>query len=85
MPEPLTLAGFRADLAEFLHQQPDEVDLEENPLYAGLDSLRITTLASRWRNAGADVSFLELAERTSFAQWWQLLSERQEGAAHADA
>ncbi|MDJ0340897.1 phosphopantetheine-binding protein [Streptomyces sp. H10-C2] len=82
---PLTLAAFRADLAEFLHQQPDEVDLEENPLYAGLDSLRIVTLAERWRAAGTEVSFVELAERTSFAQWWQLLSDRQSGGARADA
>ncbi|MFH8800912.1 phosphopantetheine-binding protein [Streptomyces sp. NPDC017936] len=85
MPEPLTLDAFRADLAEFLHQQPDEVDLDENPLDAGLDSLRLTTLAERWRSAGAEVSFVELAERTSFGAWWQLLSERQAGAAHADA
>lgn len=38
MPAPLTLEGFRADLAEFLYQRPDEVDLEENPMDAGLDS-----------------------------------------------
>ncbi|MFF3557957.1 phosphopantetheine-binding protein [Streptomyces tsukubensis] len=85
MPEPLTPAAFRADLAEFLHQHPDEVDLDESPLDAGLDSLRITTLAERWRSAGAEVSFVELAERTTFGEWWQLLSERQGGAAHADA
>ncbi|MFJ4682709.1 phosphopantetheine-binding protein [Streptomyces sp. NPDC088789] len=84
MPEPLTPAAFRADLAEFLHQHPDEVDLDENPLDAGLDSLRITTLAERWRGAGAEVSFIELAERTSFGAWWQLLSERQAGATRAD-
>jgi aryl carrier-like protein len=87
MPEPLTLSlpDFRADLAEFLHQQPDEVDLDENPVYAGLDSLRILTLAERWKSAGVQVSFLELAERTSFAQWWQLLSDRQPEAGRADA
>ncbi|MFF3942106.1 phosphopantetheine-binding protein [Streptomyces phaeofaciens] len=85
MPEPLTLAGFRADLAEFLHQQPDDIDLDENPLYAGLDSLRITTLAARWRAAGVEVSFLELAERTSFGAWWELLSERRTGADRAGA
>jgi aryl carrier-like protein len=85
MPEPLTLDTFRTDLAEYLHQEPDDVDLHENPLDAGLDSLRITTLAERWRSAGVDVSFVDLAERTSFAQWWQLLSERQAGAPDADA
>jgi aryl carrier-like protein len=82
---PLTLADFRADLAELLHQRPEEVDLAENPLHAGLDSLRIVTLVERWRAAGAEVSFVELAERTSFAQWWQLLADRQPGGAHADA
>ncbi|TVL91401.1 phosphopantetheine-binding protein [Streptomyces sp. LX-29] len=85
MSETLTLETFRADLAEFLHQAPEEVDLEENPLFAGLDSLRIVTLAERWRDAGVPVTFLELAERTSFAQWWQLLSDRQSGGARADA
>ncbi|MFD5756683.1 phosphopantetheine-binding protein [Streptomyces sp. NPDC127044] len=85
MPAPLTLEGFRADLAEFLYQQPDEVDLEENPMDAGLDSLRIVTLLERWRETGSEVTFVELAERTSFAQWWQLLSAQQRGADHGDA
>ncbi|MFE2062509.1 phosphopantetheine-binding protein [Streptomyces sp. NPDC059467] len=85
MPEPLTPEAFRSDLAEYLHQEPDDVDLDENPLDAGLDSLRITTLAEQWRSTGVDVTFMDLAERTSFAQWWQLLSERQAGAPHAGA
>ena len=85
MPAPLTPEGFRTDLAEFLYLEPDEVDIEENPLYAGLDSLRIVTLIERWRESGVDVSFVELADRTSFAQWWELLSTRQGGEDHADA
>lgn len=85
MSEPLTLDGFRADLAACLFLRPDEVDLEDSPLDAGLDSLRIVTLLERWRAAGAEVTFVDLAERTSFAQWWQLLSERRQGAGHADA
>jgi len=84
MPEPLTQEIFRADLAEFLHLRPDEVEFEENPLDAGLDSLRIVTLVERWQAAGVDVSFVDLAERTSFAQWWRLLEERRRGAARAD-
>ncbi|WP_019076008.1 phosphopantetheine-binding protein [Streptomyces hokutonensis] len=84
MPEPLTPDSFRADLAECLFLLPDEIDLEESPLDAGLDSLRIVTLLERWQAAGADVTFVDLAERTSFAQWWQLLEERRKGAARAD-
>ncbi|WP_215449666.1 phosphopantetheine-binding protein [Streptomyces sp. ATCC 21386] len=85
MSEPLTLDGFRADLAECLFLEPDAVDLEDSPLDSGLDSLRITTLLERWQAAGVDVTFIELAERTSFAQWWQLLSERRQGASRAEA
>ncbi|WP_416966907.1 phosphopantetheine-binding protein [Streptomyces sp. 4F14] len=85
MPEPLTLDGFRADLAECLFLEPGDVDLEDSPLDSGLDSLRITTLLERWQAAGADVTFVELAERTSFAQWWQLITERGQGAGRAEA
>ncbi|MFH8283005.1 phosphopantetheine attachment domain protein [Streptomyces antibioticus] len=84
-PEPLTLDRFRVDLAECLFLEPGEVDLEESPLDAGLDSLRIATLLERWRATGADVTYVELAERTSFAQWWQLLTERTRGVDGADA
>ncbi|MFE9680391.1 phosphopantetheine-binding protein [Streptomyces sp. NPDC002701] len=85
MTAPLTLDGFRADLAEFLYQPPEEIDLDENPLSAGLDSLRIVTLIERWRETGVDVHFVELAECTSFAQWWRLLSARRQGADRAGA
>ncbi|GHI93789.1 MULTISPECIES: phosphopantetheine-binding protein [Streptomyces] len=85
MPEPITLDGFRTDLAECLFLEPGEVDLEDSPLDSGLDSLRIVTLLERWQAAGADITFLDLAERTSFAQWWQLLTERTQGAGRADA
>ncbi|MFD5454046.1 phosphopantetheine attachment domain protein [Streptomyces olivaceus] len=85
MPEPITLDGFRTDLAECLFLKPGEVDLEDSPLDSGLDSLRIVTLLERWQAAGADITFLDLAERTSFAQWWQLLTERTQGAGRADA
>lgn len=79
MTTPLTLDAFRADLAEQLHQDPREVDLAENPLDAGLDSLRLHTLAERWRAAGADVTFLDLAEGTSFEAWWRLVAPRGAG------
>ncbi|MEU6732680.1 phosphopantetheine-binding protein [Streptomyces physcomitrii] len=78
MPASLTLADFRADLGALLHQEADEVDLAESPLDAGLDSLRMVALTEQWRERGVSVTFVELAECTSFAQWWQLLSDRQE-------
>ncbi|RPK67724.1 Isochorismatase [Streptomyces sp. ADI96-02] len=78
MPAALTSDRFRADLAELLYQQPDEVDLDEHPAAAGLDSLRVITLVERWRAHGLDVTFIDLAEQPSFRHWWRLLDERQE-------
>ncbi|MBW1597480.1 phosphopantetheine-binding protein [Streptomyces sp. JJ38] len=74
--EAVTPASFRADLAELLHQSPDEVDLSEGPVDAGLDSLRISTLAERWRAAGVEVGYVDLAERGTFQEWWELLAAR---------
>ncbi|MFF7009366.1 phosphopantetheine-binding protein [Streptomyces fimicarius] len=77
MPATLTLRRFRADLAELLHLEPEEVDLEDSPVGAGLDSLRLVTLTERWQEYGIDVSFIDLADLPSFQRWWQLLDERQ--------
>ncbi|MFI6350391.1 phosphopantetheine-binding protein [Streptomyces sp. NPDC050560] len=85
MSAPLTLDGFRADLAEFLYQRPEEVDLDGSPLDAGLDSLRVVTLIERWREAGVNVTFVEMAECASFAEWWRLLSARHGEAGRADS
>ncbi|MER6503140.1 phosphopantetheine-binding protein [Streptomyces sp. NPDC001455] len=85
MPAALTPQQFRADLAELLYQQPEEVDLDEHPAGAGLDSLRVITLVERWQAYGIDVSFIDLAEQTSFRHWWRLLNERQEEERHDDA
>lgn len=77
MPAALTLQQFRADLAELLYQEPEEVELDDNPVGAGLDSLRLVTLTERWQECGIDVSFIDLADLPSFQHWWQLLDERQ--------
>ncbi|MDX3593760.1 phosphopantetheine-binding protein [Streptomyces sp. ID03-2B] len=77
MPATLTLRRFRADLAELLHLEPEEVDLDDSPVGAGLDSLRLVTLTERWQEYGIDVSFIDLADLPSFERWWQLLDERQ--------
>ncbi|MEU6043252.1 phosphopantetheine-binding protein [Streptomyces fimicarius] len=77
MPATLTLRRFRADLAELLHLEPEEIDLDDSPVGAGLDSLRLVTLTERWQEYGIDVSFIDLADLPSFQRWWQLLDERQ--------
>lgn len=72
----LTLERVREDIAEVLSAELSTLDNEDNLLDLGLDSIRIMTLAERWRQAGAEASFVELAERPTVAQWWALLSSR---------
>lgn len=71
----LTEADARADVAELLFLNAGELADDADLFDAGLDSVRMMTLVERWREAGAEVSFVDLAERPTFAQWWALLSD----------
>ncbi|GAB4210741.1 MAG: isochorismatase [Roseiflexaceae bacterium] len=64
---------IRADVAELLEESPADLAEDDNLLDRGLDSIRLMSLVERWRAAGAEVGFVELAERPTLAAWWQLL------------
>ena len=70
----LTSATVRADVAELLHCDPDDLLDTENLFESGLDSVRMLTLLEIWRDAGADVSFVDLAERPTLEHWLTLLT-----------
>ena len=70
----LTEDVVRADVAELLHLLPEEILDSENLFEFGLDSIRLLTLLERWREAGAEVSFVELAEQPTLANWLTLLT-----------
>ncbi|WP_309116665.1 phosphopantetheine-binding protein [Saccharothrix sp.] len=69
----LTAATIRADVAELLHRDPAENFDAEDLFAAGLDSVRLMTLVERWREAGAEVDFVRLAERPTLGEWLELL------------
>jgi aryl carrier-like protein len=69
----LTLDAVRADIAEELYLEPEEVSGSENLFSAGLDSVRLLGLVERWREAGAEVTFADLAESPTLDAWWVLL------------
>ncbi len=82
----LSLERLRADIAAILHEDPAEIADDDNLIDLGLDSIRAMALVTRWREAGADVDFSELAERAELGHWWQLIERaqarrRQDGAA----
>ena len=65
---------LREEVAELLAQSASELGAEENLLDRGLDSIRIMSLVERWRRQGAEVTFVELAERPTLNDWHALLS-----------
>ena len=82
----LSLARLRADVAAILHEDPAEILDDDNLIDLGLDSIRAMAMVTRWREAGADVDFAELAERAELGHWWQLIERslarrRADGAA----
>ena len=64
---------LRAQVAELLDLPAaglaDDADLAD----LGLDSIRLMSLAERWRHQGAGLTFADLAERPTLAAWWELL------------
>lgn len=76
-------ATVRADVAELLHRSPEEVLATENLFESGLDSVRLLTLLERWREAGAELSFVDLAELPTLEHWLTLLTPRVPAALDA--
>lgn len=77
----LTQEAVREQVAELLQEAPSEIGENDNLVaWWGLDSVRIMSLAEKWRRSGAEVSFVELAERPTLADWWRLLCLRQQAA-----
>ncbi|MFF2613054.1 phosphopantetheine-binding protein [Kitasatospora sp. NPDC058046] len=68
-----TVERIRVEVADLLGEDPAEIPLDENLVDWGLDSIRLMTLAGRWQEAGAEVAFVQLAERPAIEAWAELL------------
>ncbi|MEV6973092.1 phosphopantetheine-binding protein [Kitasatospora sp. NPDC093806] len=68
-----TVERIRAEVADLLGEDPADIPLDENLADWGLDSVRLMALAERWRSEGAEVAFLQLAERPAVEAWAELL------------
>ncbi|ATE54235.1 MULTISPECIES: phosphopantetheine-binding protein [Actinosynnema] len=69
----LTAERVRADVAEVLGVAPEELAGDADLLDLGLDSVRVMGLVERWRAAGAEVEFPDLAEQPELAHWTALV------------
>jgi bifunctional isochorismate lyase/aryl carrier protein len=70
----LSRQQLRADVAELLQMSAAELADDDNLLERGMDSIRLMTLIERWRSAGTEVTFVELAEKPTLTDWFALLS-----------
>ncbi|MDA3645269.1 phosphopantetheine-binding protein [Saccharopolyspora indica] len=76
MSQKLTLEEVREQVAELLYEDPAELTDEENLIDWGLDSVRIMTLVEKWRRLGVQITFADLAERPTLAEWWTVLQPK---------
>lgn len=72
---PTSLATLHQEVAQFLGMPASDLDIQDNLLDMGLDSIRLMGLVERWKRAGAHVSFVQLAEQPTLNEWWVLLDQ----------
>ncbi|QDQ29398.1 isochorismatase family protein [Chitinimonas arctica] len=76
---PASQAALQAEVAAILQVPVGDLMADDNLMYCGLDSIRLMSLVERWRRAGATATFVELAERPTLADWWELLAPALRG------
>ncbi|WP_394155928.1 isochorismatase family protein [Vibrio campbellii] len=67
----LSLESMRKDVADILDVDLDEVDVDENLIFLGLDSIRVMTLHSRWKTLGFNVELAEMVALHTIKDWWE--------------
>lgn len=75
----------RAEVAELLGIAPDELDPDADLIASGLDSIRMMSLAGRWRKQGIAVGFAALAANPTVAAWQELVAEHAPAAPAPDS
>ncbi|MBN3453842.1 amino acid adenylation domain-containing protein [Mycobacterium sp. DSM 3803] len=71
---------IREAVADLLGIGSDDVDPDADLIGQGLDSIRMMSLAGRWRRQGIDVDFASLAATPTVSAWTELVQSRTGGA-----
>ncbi|RNF84563.1 isochorismatase family protein [Lysobacter psychrotolerans] len=77
---PASLLALRSELAQIIELPIEHLAETDNPFHAGLDSIRLMSLLERWTGRGQQLGFVELAERGSVSEWWELIQSRRMAA-----
>ncbi|WP_159737209.1 isochorismatase family protein [Vibrio atypicus] len=73
----LDLATMQQDVAEILDLDVEDVDVDENLMLLGLDSIRAMSLFESWRKGGVSVSFTEVIKKVTLREWWETIDNSQ--------
>ena len=73
----LSLESLRRDVADILLLSLEEVEVDENLTYLGLDSIRAMALLDKWRSQGVNLTFAQIASASTLSQWWQIINQAQ--------
>ncbi|WP_137937873.1 isochorismatase [Chitinivorax sp. B] len=76
-PLPGSYEALRAEIATLLQMPASDLMPDDNLLLLGLDSIRLMSLVEQWRAAGSETAFVELAEKPTLGDWWQLIQPQQ--------
>ncbi len=78
---PIDFGDFKAAIYACLSDAQGEIDLDDNLLDYGLDSVQVMELLAAWQRAGVNLKFEQFARRTTLRAWWELLQMAQVKAA----
>ncbi|SIO95438.1 isochorismatase family protein [Vibrio spartinae] len=73
----LDLDIMQQDVAEILDLDIEDIDVDENLMLLGLDSIRAMSLFEKWRKHGVDVTFSEVIQQVTLRSWWQTMEAAQ--------
>ncbi len=69
---PLDFLQFKAAILACLSDAEGELDLDDNLLDYGLDSVQVMELLGCWQRQGLALKFEQLARRTTLRAWWDI-------------
>lgn len=61
------------EVAAMIEMPASDLHLDDNLIDMGLDSIRLMSLVTRWRQQGLSPEFTRLAERPAIRDWWDML------------
>ncbi|MEK5058976.1 isochorismatase [Paenibacillus sp. FSL H7-0326] len=66
---------LRNQIANLMGIDKSELSDHEDLTLLGLDSIRIMTLVEEWRSSGMEITFVDLLDKPTIAEWSEMLTE----------